>query len=119
MIKKPTAAQLAARKKFAERAKAGTLQKKSKTIVKKIVCKVSSSSKIAALLKKPKSKSKPVVKRQANPITVKARYRVMRMFMDDWEDFAYFIFEKDVRAYAKAYATANPKVAIRVWDSGT
>lgn len=118
--KKPTAAQLKARKLFAERAKAGTLRKnpiKKKAAVKKNPAKKKAVKKVApnpikkTVKRAPKAAVKNPVKRRVQRSVKSKGIEVQKHSANGWKCIASFPSsadgKKDALAYARAYHKAH------------
>lgn len=132
--KKPSAAQLAARKLFAERAKSGSFKNKSQKGRRAKAARMARAEKSTAVATRKKNPvRKPVAKKtvvKRNPVRGSVtraapkkslafpfHYQVDYQFSDgSWWPIAGFDKPDDAKAYARAYAKQHPDRTIRVFS---
>lgn len=119
--KKPTAAQLAARQRFAEMARSGAFKKKATKRKANPLQRVKLNSPSMATGEAP---SKRLKKRRKATASAPAGYYanpsprfyafVQRAIGSQWETIAGFVYAADATEYAKAYHRVQPNQAVRV-----
>lgn len=109
-MKKPSAAQLQARKRFAEMAKSGVFTRKKKTVKKKTVKRNPTPAAKKVAVKKPAPRKVKTAARKPNPASKSpSHYCVHHVTAagDQGKLIASFVAKPDAVEYAKAYATAH------------